>query len=378
MKSDLAKKLLSNILEPILKDEDEAVSVFEELQFLSEYKYDHYEMYSAGRHFLEHFYLWIKQFRNNTDRKIALDFVRNHLIFISRQEFEILTDVLYWEIVKPIHFDIVSSTENIPRYQVNSIAQSLFLKEIESCSLYIGLSDGARMDYFRRQNKAVGNEQVLTSYHVDQHKCDDMIKKLENSCGKGKRFRLVFLLDDFCASGTTLIRISESGDIKGTLSRLENKVFPIVEGKGKEQKVIKWSLLNRLLSEDAKIFLCPLIATKNAVDHVRSSRNYLTSQLRNIEMRPVSILDDKLSITSTGNPIGDLCERYYQNRMGDEHTGDVTFGYKNCGLTLTLHHNTPNNSLYLLWNRLATEPDGCNQSFEPLFKRIERHRSIEE
>lgn len=185
MKTELAKRLLKDIIEPIVDNEDEAEKILE-LNFLAEYKYDYYEMYAPGRHFLEHFYLWLKQF-DPSDRRIALNIVRKHLIFISRWEFEMLSRVLYFETVRQIHFDLVSKEENIPRYKVRKIANSTALKEIERCSLYIGMSDGARIDYFRRQHKNIGNEQVLGSYHVDKNKCDDMIKKLEDDCGKREK-----------------------------------------------------------------------------------------------------------------------------------------------------------------------------------------------
>jgi len=187
MKTDLSKQLLKNIIEPIVNDEDEAEKIFSDLQFLGEYKYDQYELYAPGRHFLEHFYVWIKQF-DKEDRKIALDLINNHLIFISRSEFELLTRVLYWETVRRIQFDMVSKETGIERYRVNKILKSNEFKMIERSSLYIGMSDGARIDYFRRQNKAISNEQVLTSYHVDQLKCDDMITKLEAEMVHGLEF----------------------------------------------------------------------------------------------------------------------------------------------------------------------------------------------
>ena len=83
MKSDLAKQLLKNIIEPIVGDnEAEAEKIFHELQFFAEYKYDYYEMFAPGRHFLEHLYIWLKQF-DKEDRAIALEFVRNKLIFYT-------------------------------------------------------------------------------------------------------------------------------------------------------------------------------------------------------------------------------------------------------------------------------------------------------
>ncbi len=362
MKIELSKRLLRDIIEPIIDDETKIQEIFSELQFLGECKYDHYEMYAPGRHFLEHFYLWLKQFKQK-DRKTALDLICNHLIFISRHEFELLSDVLYWETVRKIQFDLAAQEEKIEKYQVAKIAKSNALKQIERRTLYIGMSDGARLDYFRRQNRQISNEQVLISYHVDQQKCEEMIQELEDYCGTGTRFKLLFLIDDFCASGSTLIRINEKEEVKGSLLRLEEKKFG-----GKK-------LLSLLLADDCKILLCPLLATQKTVNHLESFIHKLSSQLKDLEVKPVAVLDDKLSIRSNKVEIGQLSEKYYQRRMEDDHTGNVMFGYKECGLTVVLHHNTPNNSLYLLWNRLAKEADGTNPSFRPLFERFERHRS---
>lgn len=374
MKAELAKQLLKNIIEPIVdNDEDKAEMIFNELQFLAEYKYDRYEMYAPGRHFFEYLYIWLKQF-DESDRAVALDLVRKHLIFFTREEFELLSRVLYWETVRQIQFDLAAKDENIPRYRVNKIAGSDALSRIERSSLYIGMSDGARIDYFRRQHKTIGNEQVLTSYHVDHRKCNDMIKELEDSCGSDSRFRLVFLIDDFCASGTTLIR-EKNGQIKGTLYQLESKTFPQKTKKDEKELLIEPTLFDTLLSDNSKIYLCPMLATQKAIEHIKSHCYLLSSQLKKLIIRPTSILNESLNINELDSPIGQLCTEYYQERMGDEHTGNVTLGYSSCGLTVVLHHNTPNNSLYLLWNRLASEQDSSNPPFEPLFKRIERHKS---
>ena len=374
MKASLAKQLLKNIIEPIVgNSEIKAEEIFNELQFLADYKYDRYEMYSPGRHFFEYLYIWLKQF-DEVDRSDALDLVRNHLIYFTREEFELLSRVLYWETVRKIQFDLAAQDEDIPRYKVNKIAKSEALSKIERSSLYIGMSDGARIDYFRRQHKTIGNEQVLTSYHVDHHKCGDMIKKLEKSCGVESRFRLVFLIDDFCASGTTLIQ-EKNGELKGTLHQLESKTFPHKVTKGDKDVLVEPTLLDTLMSDNCKIILCPLLATQKAVEHIKSHCHLLSSQLKKLIISPTSILNESLNINELDSPIGQLCTKYYQERMGDEHTGNVTLGYSSCGLTVVLHHNTPNNSLYLLWNRLASKQDGSNPPFEPLFKRIERHKS---
>ena len=139
MKPELAKKLLKTIIENIVEVEDNAEEIFSKLQFLAEYKYDHYEMFAPGRHFLEYFYRWIKQFEPQ-DRKVALDLVLTNLIFISRREFEMLSKVLYFETVRKIQFDLAAEISNIPRHKVGLISKSEALKDIMRCSLFIGLN----------------------------------------------------------------------------------------------------------------------------------------------------------------------------------------------------------------------------------------------
>jgi hypothetical protein len=376
MKPRLAKQLLRDVIEPLVENEETtAEDIFERLQFLAEFKYDHYEMYSTGHHFFEHLYTWLRQFEV-ADCKVALDLILKQLIFISRQEFELLSKILYWEIIRKAQIDLASELEHIPRYRVTKIINSDRFKLIERSSLYIGMSDGARIDYLRRQHIR-GNEQVLSSYHIDTHKCDDMIKKLEDACGEKARFLLVFLVDDFSGSGSTLIRVNSKDELNGTLKQLEDKVLPIIKNDSFE----RISLLEKILDINCKVYLCPLLSTVKAIDHIKSHIGKLSSEyLKNLNVRPAAILNESVSITSANNPssekIKKLCEHYYQTRMEDEHTGNVMYGYQQCGLPLVLHHNTPNDSIYPLWNRRAIERKGELSAFTPLFMRIERHRSI--
>ncbi len=46
-------------------------------------------------------------------------------------------------------------------------------------------------------------------------------------------------------------------------------------------------------------------------------------------------------------------------------------GYADCALPIVLDHNTPNNSLSILW--AATEGNGGAHAMEPLFQRRDRH-----
>ena len=77
----------------------------------------------------------------------------------------------------------------------------------------------------------------------------------------------------------------------------------------------------------------------------------------------------------------DLTQRYYNPGIRNKHTdvGGVThlgLGYGGCGLPLVLHHNTPNNSLALIWAEIDSGLDGegvMQPEMRPLFRRRQRH-----
>jgi len=83
---------------------------------------------------------------------------------------------------------------------------------------------------------------------------------------------------------------------------------------------------------------------------------------------------------STSDDFIKLTQKYYDPAIRTKHTdvGGVThlgLGYGGCALPLVLEHNTPNNSVALLW---AETPGGMHGSvpapaMRPLFRRRQRH-----
>ncbi len=67
-----------------------------------------------------------------------------------------------------------------------------------------------------------------------------------------------------------------------------------------------------------------------------------------------------------------VIDRYYDHSVFNEHfekggTSDAKYGYAAGGLPVVLHHNTPNNSIALLWSYDDREVVG-------LFPRVQRHK----
>ena len=415
MKRELALQLLRETI-PGLGDEGDFAQLFRELQFLAEYKYNKYEMYHPGRLFLESLALWLQQFQEN-ERKAALDFLRRQLIFVSRQEFQQLAGLLYHDVIKRSQMDVAADMTGYPRYKVRAIHASKEFSEVEKASLYVGMSDGARIDHIRRLNLTISNEQVLPYYDASQTKVSHMNKELCRRLSDPEAgFHCLFLIDDFCGSGRTLLRevvTAEVGDdisvsvpdslrsklnfdsatkelelqYEGEIPLTTLKELEAISPAGRYIQAVKKLVrkscvrdtklkgaltkiatgpIKDVLHKNALIIFCPLIATQHAINRLESLVPRLPSKFSNLRILPGAIIDHSVEITSNATPIGGLCEKYYSEEFADEHTGCVKFGFDGCGLPLVLHHNTPNNSIYLLWTRKK-------EAFSPLFVRYERH-----
>lgn len=440
MKRELALQLLQTNM-PGLADEGQAARLFRELQLLADYKYNKYEMYHPGRLFLESLYLWLQQF-DQSERADALAFIQTQLIFISRDEFQQLAQVLYNDRIRRTQVELAAVRAALPRHRVRAIRESPAFVRTARASLYVGMSDGARLDFIRRHNLHLDNEQVLPYYAVNRQKVDECLQALRDETADPKAlFRCLFLIDDFAGSGNTLLRevvtvalprtwkappvpsrwqarlrfkpaaesesrwiqwipdglrstlgvmgqppsmevlyrgemaTAELEDLRGLdNSRVYQSALDALAAKclardttvkGSLHKVARGAIAGAL-EPGASIFFCPLLATEYAVERLLPLLPRLPGPFSRAQVMAGAILDRRVPVTDSSSPIGALCEKYYDSSLEDEHTGNVQFGYDGCGLPLVLHHNTPNNSLYLLWARRSAK-------VTPLFVRYERH-----
>jgi hypothetical protein len=416
MKRELALQLLQTII-PGLADESDAARLFRELQLLADYKYNKYEMYHPGRLFLENLYLWLQQFAEN-ERANALAFIQKQLIFISREEFQQLAQVLYNDRIRRRQFEIAAERASLPRHRVRTIRDSAAFARTARASLYVGMSDGARLDFIRRHNLQLNNEQVLPYYAVHKEKVDECLQALRaEAADPSALFRCLFLVDDFAGSGNTLLREVVTVPLPDTWkppsvpprwqARLRFKGWPptmevlyrgeiakedlddlrgldgndayrtaldvIAEKCRTRDTVLKGSLhkvangaICAALEPGAAVFFCPLLTTEHALGRLAPLLTRLPAQFGKTRILAGAVIDPRVPITDATSPIGALCDKYYDESLGDAHTGNIKFGYDGCGLPLVLHHNTPNNSLYLLWARRT-------KNVVPLFVRYERH-----
>lgn len=370
MKVSLAEKLLVKIMDWSLED----VSIERPLiQAMANLKYDDYQQFSPGIRFIESLAQWLVQFESIEERRILYDFVKKHLIFISNTQVAHLVNLSFSTEINPILIKKVASTLNLNEYQVKKIIKSEEYSKVMRQSLFIGLSDGSRIDQLRRFAH-LDNEQVLTTYYIDNEKVEDMLTELESLCPT-KKFTSIFLIDDFTASGTSYARF-EIDKAKGKILKMLNKIY-FAEDKLDSNKKHFSDLIEK---DNLSIHIIFYIATEEAIDKITNEINkYITTYLPEVKIewtiKAIQIIgkDAKNEILSNSNFVDIISnEKYFDMGIVDKHykkgKHDKPYlGFNECTLPLVLNHNSPNNSIPILWFSDSDKIKG-------LFPRIKRHK----
>lgn len=370
MNQDYALSTLSTVMG---WDTDRSREEFAWLGLMSRIKYDGYQDFLAGMRFIESLLDWIQQFKSD-ERETAYDFVRRSLIYIGPLEMSHLVELFYPEIVQRKLMQETAAQLGIKPYQVwaDANADKLYRRLLRQ-TLFIELSDGARIDIFRRANAGiVSNEQIVTAPRIIRAKWDDLLKDLRIALeDEDARFSSVYVVDDFIGSGTTLLRKEPSGDWTGKLVRFREDL----EDAG---------ILHSHLQENWKLRVHHYVASHQATK-VASERQAaaLSDRLQNdkgwfdsVDFSYGMVLPEDVVVTPERHEqFVKLVDTYYDDSIESKHMkvggDDARFGFGQCGLPLILDHNTPNNSLALLWAETAGGQD--RHAMRPLFRRRQRH-----
>ena len=248
-------------------------------------------------------------------------------------------------------------------------------------SLVIGLSDGAHTDILRR-SAGFSNEQVLTNYYPDEKKIKDMLVKLHKDMKKlgsdNKFFHSIYLIDDFTASGKSFVRYDSSdGEYHGKLAK-------IIEELCKAQEAGKTEHLSALLDPETDTIYLDILfcmATQKAQKNIKKSLNMYLEDRKEVlgkkvechihvvqpleEVISSNIRDDKELNAVLMNPKYLIKEHVITDAYKVGKHDNPHLGFDECSLPVVLSHNTPNNSLPVLWQDA--------KEFRGLFPRISRH-----
>ena len=361
MRTALAEKLLVTIMQ---WDSTQISKERPLIQALSNFKYNEYQQFSIGTRFIESLVKWLKQFETLEERNIAYNFIKERLIFISNDQMLHLVNITFSDKINPFLIKKSAIILGINPYWVRKITNSEEYKSITRRSLFIGLSDGSRIDQLRRSS-GLNNEQVIPTYQINQEKVDDMIEELRNS-NLSESFNTIFLIDDFTASGTSYFRM-EGKERKG-------KIFKVISTLYKTDSEL-YGLIDHTQPVDINIIF--YLATEESINKLKDEITKWKKEFCenfNFTIDIVQKIEDSIKINLTDNKdFIELSKKYIGKDIVDVHFKKAKhenyfLGYNECALPLILVHNTPNNSMPLLWWG-SSEKD-----FIGLFPRVTRHK----
>lgn len=379
MKEFLATTLLAELMN---WDSQKAQEEMSRLSAMAKFKFNEYQQFNPGTRFMESLARWLGQFKAE-DRNTAYEFIMENLIFISNDEVLHLVEITFQAKINPKLLEMTADTLGVPNYLVEKITRSSVYKTNLRKTLFVGMSDGSRIAHFRRNNPQISNEQVHPTYEISVAKCNDLIEDLEKDLKRfsleGKqRFENAFLIDDFTASGLSYFRIKKynaqgqpvyGGKIYKFLNRLIN---------GTEKEDL---LFQQVFASEISVSIIFYIATNSALKHIEESLSEwqdLKDSGITCDVSAIHPLDDKAiksKITSNENFLN-LIKDQFDDRVVDSNIQvgahkNPWLGFNECGLTVVLNHNCPNNSLPLIWTPVA--PMGQDM-FSGLFPRMSRHK----
>jgi hypothetical protein len=366
VKQELARRCLSKLMG---WDAPRARSEFAWLDLISRLKYDSYRGYFAGARFVESLLDWLQQFEA-TEREVAYKFVRERLVFVGSSELQHLVELFYPETVRELLAGAIAKHAGIPEYLVWSRADlKAAYNQLLRQTLFLGISDGARLDTFRRVNVGtIRNEQVVPTIEFDDARWASLTKDLRKSLGNpDAQFRFIFLVDDFTGSGLTFLRRDTQGAWTGKLVRFWESVKKRID--------------HGSVAADFRLVVHHYLASAQAVATIPSRAEDAARERRadwypSVAYRFGATLPHALPVSKEREPdFLKLLDDHYNPaimtpsmKVGGD---DGRLGFAECGLPLVLEHNTPNNTVALVW----AEADGTDghPEMRPLFRRRQRH-----
>lgn len=354
MRDTLAEMVLARVID---WDAEKLSKERLDLELLAGLKYDEYGQFLPGMRFIESLSLWLGQF-DKDERCLMYNFIKKRLVFISNAEMQHYIRMAYADHVKPILIAEAARRAGIPEEHIAKVTASREFAALKRKCLYLGLSDGSRMDDFRRFS-SLDHEQVYPTYEIASTRKSKMLESLAKSleCAKAK-FEIVFLVDDFSASGISYLR-EANGKFGGKI----NKFLQQFSSHDRDDRNSasddrpKHNGFDDMFTKDLLVVVLLYVGTDKAVDHIKQ----LTSKLfkkHSVRVEVVvvhEIHEATVTAMSEMTTVSPILEKQFDDAVA---TADYKkgkhkmpyLGFDECGLVLVLSHNCPNNTLPIVWH----------------------------
>ncbi|MEX8033222.1 hypothetical protein AB6V29_09355 [Microbacterium sp. 20-116] len=375
VKELLARRLLDTVVygdsDDARPSSDEVAAETAQLTRLAALKYDEYEGYSPAVKFLESLAIWLSQLEPS-DRRGALRFVNERLLFISAAEMDHLVGTIYPDRLRPYFIRKAAHALGVSHTRVRHVTASVEFQELHRRTLIMGMSDGARLDKLRRAS-SFSTEQFHLVSTLDVGKQEDLRGKLADALSQmgssaPANFATVVVVDDFTASGTTMLRPVETEDSSEKEGAWEGKLVRLREHLVQLKDA-------GIVAADARIVVLIYLMTQK-------SRVALAERMRNsgleseFELRDAHTFgEDVPLVNGRDDEFLRIFEKYFQEEWVDEHNrkaGHPRFGFADSRLPLVLHHNAPNNTPPVVWKQ---HDPATGSGWSGVFPRHERHSS---
>ncbi|MEZ9219284.1 hypothetical protein AB4581_21460 [Vibrio cyclitrophicus] len=283
---------------------------------------------------------WLDNFESSKEdaeceQTHAMYLLSNFMYFGAREIRELLKSLYRDKFFKPLIQSVRKRNGNVKDM---SVIGPEILQELKA-TRFLGMGNpsesGTHLLYFFRQENELGKEDFMHSHEILSFDRDgDGNVSLRLNKPEVKRY---ILLDDVCGSGTQAIQyskklVSEMKSLDPNIEVYYFTLFSTVEGMENIRRESDFDLVDCIFELD-ETFKC-------FSDSAR--------QFRNEEHLPISQEFAK-----------SFCEKYGINLFGEQHC----LGYKGSQLLLGFTHNTPDNTLPIIWGE---------NNWEPLFKRYHK------
>lgn len=344
MRDTLAETVLARVVN---WNEDKLSKERLDLELLAELKYDEYRQFSAGMRFIESLSLWLGQFDVEAERNAAYDLVKRRLVFISNAEMQHYIRMAYVDYAKPILISEAARRTGMNEAHVVKVIKTEEFSRLKKKCLYLGLSDGSRMDDFRRFSN-LGHEQVYSLYEIASTRRSKMEDSLAKSLGCGHndaKFEVMFLIDDFSASGLSYIREKNQ--------KLAGKISTFIQ-----QFIDHDGELGGMLAKNSLIVIMLYIATDRALSHIKKLASKLLER-HGMRLEVVAVHEMREAVASVTFQELEQVEEILKKQFDPSVVTDSYktgrhqrpyLGFDECGLLVVLSHNCPNNTLPIIWH----------------------------
>lgn len=366
MKHSLADELFAAVMRLGPDETDEVVRRMRPLKHMSDYKFDNYGGYGAGIKFLETLSIWLEQF-NDDEREVAIEFIQKELVFLSDREIQHALSLAYPDLIRPNLMRRAAEELGVDPWRISTVLESLEFRVLQRRTMFLGLADGARLDQFRRANRALVHDQFCVTAEPPNRVAKgfrkDLKKWLEDAGSDAEAtFCHFVLIDDFTGSGFTALRQGENGDWSGKLFHVRNALEDLVA--------------SEIAAADYTVDV--IIYTASAGAEGVLKQKLAMAGFSNWRLSVVQVIPNS-HLVDPSSRFADLCRAHHDPVVDDKIKADAAsptaaLGFRDSRLPLVLSHNTPNNSVGVLWENTVDDPKSTKR-FSPLFPRHERHKA---